>query len=52
MHLTNGSVRLGPLDFSTRFCVVVYAKSKTLPLDYKPSEQLCVETPKGTTINP
>ncbi|XP_039522181.1 interleukin-20 receptor subunit alpha-like [Pimephales promelas] len=46
MHLTNGSVRLGPLDFSTRFCLVVYAKSKTLPLDYKPSEQLCVETPK------
>lgn len=46
MRLTNGSLRLGPLDFSTRFCVLVHAKSESLPLAYKPSEWLCVETPK------
>ncbi|CAM4695219.1 unnamed protein product [Leuciscus chuanchicus] len=46
MRLTNGSLWLGPLDFSTRFCVVVHAKSESLPLAYKPSERLCVETPK------
>ncbi|XP_077076478.1 interleukin-20 receptor subunit alpha [Siphateles boraxobius] len=46
MRLTNGSLRLGPLDFSTQFCVVVHAISESLPLAYKPSERLCIETPK------
>ncbi|XP_051951218.1 interleukin-20 receptor subunit alpha isoform X2 [Xyrauchen texanus] len=42
----NGSLTLGPLEFSTHLCVVVQAQSQTFPLASKPSEQTCVETPK------
>lgn len=51
MRLTNGSLRLGPLEFSTQFCVTAHAESQSLPLAYKRSEQMCTETPKGTAVN-
>uniref|UniRef100_A0A8C1P0U2 Interleukin 20 receptor, alpha n=1 Tax=Cyprinus carpio TaxID=7962 RepID=A0A8C1P0U2_CYPCA len=44
-RLKNGNLTLGPLDFSTQFCVVVQAQSESRPLASKPSERLCVETP-------
>nr|WBO25589.1 interleukin 20 receptor alpha [Ctenopharyngodon idella]WCC60319.1 interleukin 20 receptor subunit alpha like-protein [Ctenopharyngodon idella] len=46
MRLKNGSLRLGPLEFSTQFCVTAHAESQSLPLAYKRSEQMCTETPK------
>ncbi|RXN06188.1 interleukin-20 receptor subunit alpha-like protein [Labeo rohita] len=46
MRLKNGNLTLGPVDFSTQICVVVQAQSETHPLAYKPSERVCVETPK------
>ncbi|XP_051500820.1 interleukin-20 receptor subunit alpha [Myxocyprinus asiaticus] len=42
----NGSLTLGPLEFSTHLCVVVQAQSQTFPLASKPSERTCAETPK------
>ncbi|XP_059355215.1 interleukin-20 receptor subunit alpha-like [Carassius carassius] len=43
-RLKNGNLTLGPLDFSTQFCVIVQAQSESRPLAYKPSKRLCVET--------
>ncbi|XP_056337108.1 interleukin-20 receptor subunit alpha isoform X1 [Danio aesculapii] len=45
-RLTNGSLSLGELEFSTQFCVVAQAQSESLPLSYIPSEKQCVHTPK------
>ncbi|XP_043075109.1 interleukin-20 receptor subunit alpha [Puntigrus tetrazona] len=42
--LNNGSLTLGPLDFSTQICVRVQAQSRSRPLACTPSEWRCVET--------
>ncbi|KAF4099158.1 interleukin-20 receptor subunit alpha [Onychostoma macrolepis] len=44
--LKNGTVTLGPLDFSTQICVSVQAQSQSRPLAYKPSGRQCVKTAK------
>ncbi|XP_056621041.1 interleukin-20 receptor subunit alpha isoform X2 [Triplophysa dalaica] len=44
--LETSSLTQGPLDFSTRVCVVVSAQSQTLPLASTPSLRKCAETPK------
>ncbi|KAI7800049.1 class II cytokine receptor crfb8, partial [Triplophysa rosa] len=44
--LGTSTLTQGPLDFSTRVCVVVSAQSQTIPLASTPSQRTCAETPE------